>query len=202
MRQITVKYAGECRKCTASLNIGQQAIYEKHIGIFCVPCGPTDPEEIRQYRQEAGDRRADQYEEWADKREAKANTQLNSHPEMRHDWAFITQPGHIPMRARMNAADQRAFESLKVADRFHAKAESLRHVRVKGDAEKKYQAHREGLDSIIFKGCRIYDVVFGYGQVVGIFKKSCRVKWERTGNTYARDKMFLQLAKEQNVATK
>ena len=43
----------------------------------------------------------------------------------------------------------------------------------------------------------MFDHVFGYGEVVGIFKKSCRVKWEKSGNTWARDKVFLQLAKEQ-----
>ena len=197
MHQITVKYGGDCRKCGASLEVGGQAIHEKRVGLFCLPCAPTDPEEIRAYRQEGADRKADRLDEWAEKRRERATAQLNSHPEVRHDWAFITQPGHIPFRARMNAADGRAYESLKVAGGMEARAESLRHVRVAGDAEKKYQAHRDGLSAVISKGCRVYDVCFGYGEVVGIFKKSCRVKWEKSGNIWARDKMFLQLAKEQ-----
>ena len=54
MRAIIVKYDGECRKCGATLPVGVDAIYERHIGVFCPGCAPTDPEEIRAYRQEAG----------------------------------------------------------------------------------------------------------------------------------------------------
>ena len=52
---------------------------------------------------------------WADKRQTTATSVLQSQPELRHDWAFITQPGHIPERARMNARDERAYESLNKA---------------------------------------------------------------------------------------
>lgn len=61
--------------------------------------------------------RADRLRGWADKRTADATRVLSSQPELRHDWAFITQPGHIPARDRMNRADDRAFASLdKAAD--------------------------------------------------------------------------------------
>lgn len=65
--------------------------------------------------------RADRLEEWAEKRTVAAEAALTSNPEMRHDWAFITQPGRIVARERMNAADDRAFASLtkgrEMADR-------------------------------------------------------------------------------------
>lgn len=123
MREITVKYSGDCRKCGATLPVGERAIYERRVGLYCVGCAPTDTEEIRAIRQEAADRKADRLEEWAEKREKKASAVLSSHSEIRHDWAFITQPGHIPFRARMIAADDRAYESLNVAKGFRARAE-------------------------------------------------------------------------------
>ena len=191
MREINVKYDGECRKCGAALEVGQVAMYEKKTGIFCVGCEPTDPEEIRAYRLEKAEARASRYEEWAAKREGNAARQLNSMPEVRHDWAFITQPGRIPLRERMNRADERAFESLNVADKFRQKASSLRHVQVAGDAERKRQATRDKLDQIITKGSRVHDFAFGNGVVVGVYKKSYRVKFDQ-GCTYARDKSYIR----------
>lgn len=191
MRLLTVKYAGECKKCGASLEVGQEAMYEKSMGIFCVGCEPKEVEEIREYRQERADRKAERYDEWARKREQKANTQLNSMPNVRHDWAFITQPGHIPLRARMNAADDKALESLHIAEGMRDKAASLRHVVVAGDAERKRQALRDHLDTLIVKGSRVHDFVFGEGEVVQICKKSYRVKYDRLDRVIARDKSFI-----------
>src|SRR4030042_6641185 len=131
MRQLTVKYDGECSKCGAALTIGQAAMYEKTTGIFCLSCEPKTVDEIRAFRTVKAEAKAGRYEGWADKREKRAEAALNSFPSVRHDWAFITQPGHTPFRARMNAADDRAFASLKVAKGFRQKAENLRDVRVR-----------------------------------------------------------------------
>ncbi len=177
MRQLTVKYQGECKKCGQSLEIGQSAIYEKSMGIFCVGCEPKEVEEIRAFRLAKAERKAEKYEEWAEKREHKANAQLNSNPEVRHDWAFITQPGHIPFRAKMNAADDRAYEILHVAEGFRNKASSLRNVRVAGDAERNRQAKREALDQLISKGSQVIDTVFGEGTVLSVHKKSYRIQF-------------------------
>jgi len=197
MRQITVKYDGECSKCGASLEVGQPAMYEKRTGIFCVGCEPVEVEDIRACRQAKADRKAAKYEEWANKRETKARAQLNSQPSMRHDWAFITQPGHIPARARMIKADDRAYESLGKAGEFRAKAESLRRVQVKGDAERKRQAVREANDKLIGKGSRVHDAVFGEGVVLRVCKKSYRIKFKSKANgedwACARDKSYVKL---------
>ncbi len=165
-------------------------MYEKSMGIFCKGCEPKEVEEIREYRTIKAEAKAAKYDEWADKREHKAEVALNSFPSMRHDWAFITQPGHIPARARMNAADERAFESLDVAKGMREKAESLRHVRVAGDAEARRQAARDKLDLIIHKGSRVEDIVFGQGEVIGVYSKSYRIKFDR-GFTHSRDKSFI-----------
>jgi hypothetical protein len=69
--------------------------------------------------------KAERLRGWAAKREATATAQLESQPEMRHDWAFITQPGHIPERARMNARDGRAYESLAKAESMASRADGI-----------------------------------------------------------------------------
>jgi len=184
MRPISVKYEGNCRKCEAILNIGTNAIYEKHVGLFCPGCEPTDTEEIRQYRQEAADRRADKYEGWASKRRDKAETQLTSHPEVRHDYAFITQPGRIPMRNRMNKADNRAFESLQIADKMQSKADSLRHVRVKGNAEARWQSLRDLNLSRLQVGMLVDTGVYGKGTILKLNKKTAKVGNTGTSGTY------------------
>lgn len=155
MREIAIKYQGECKKCGNILEVGQPAMYEKSMGCFCIGCEPKDTEEIRKYRLQKAEAKATRYEEWAEKREAKAEAKLNSYPEIRHDWAFITQPGRIPFRERMNKSDERAFESLNVAERMREKAKSLRHVTVKGDAERKRQAYRDMITEHVKVGDKV-----------------------------------------------
>jgi hypothetical protein len=69
--------------------------------------------------------RAERLRGWAETRVERASAQLESQPELRHDWAFITQPGHIPERARMNARDDRAFASLDKAASMARRADSI-----------------------------------------------------------------------------
>jgi hypothetical protein len=184
VRPITVKYQGECRECGEVLNVGDTAIYEKGIGLFCPEHEPKDPEVIRAYRQEAADRKADKFEGWAAKRRAKAEAELNSYPEIRHDYAFITQPGRIPFRDRMNKADARALESLKVAEKMEAKAESLRHVRVKGDAEKRWQSLRD-LNIQRFKVGDVVDTgIYGRGTILKFNKKTAKIGNTGTSGTF------------------
>jgi len=167
-------------------------MYEKSMGLFCLGHEPQGVDEIHQYRLMKAEGRAARYDEWAEKREKKAKQDLNSFPTMRHDWAFITQPGHIPARARMIAADDRAIESLKVAEGMRHKAESLRHVRVAGDAERKREKVRAALDTMIGKGSQVYDAVFGLGTVVGVYPKSYRIRFDRLDRAISRDKSYVR----------
>ncbi len=185
MRSIVLRYAGECRKCGAALAVGVPAVYERRVGVFCPACGPTDPEEIRAYRQEAGDRRADRYEGWAAKRRERAEATL-SHNRKHYtgDIAFCTQPGHIPLRARVNARDARAFESLRVAERFERKAKALRHVRVKGDKERQRQAKRDAIRPLLKVGMRVDTGIYGVGVVERINRKTATVGQTGASGTY------------------
>jgi len=69
--------------------------------------------------------KAERLRDWAAKREQAATATLNSHPEIRHDWAFITQPGHIPLRAQMNRSDDRACQSLAKAKSMESRANGI-----------------------------------------------------------------------------
>ncbi len=174
MRLLNSKYQSSCAKCERDISVGDQIAYEKMTGVFCPACFPTDPEEIREFRQMKADRKADRYEEWAQKREERAEAALNSYPEVRHDWAFITQPGRIPFRERMNRADARAIESLEKAKEMRQKAQSLRNVRVAGDAERQREAQREKARSWAKVGMKVF-CEFGNGTIKKINKKTVTV---------------------------
>lgn len=60
--------------------------------------------------------------EWAAKREARAAAVFQAGERFHGDHAFNTQPGHIPERARLIAREDRAHESLRVADRIESRA--------------------------------------------------------------------------------
>jgi Domain of unknown function (DUF3560) len=76
-------------------------------------------------RRERLERKIERRREWAESRQQKASAVLDNRPSYASDWAFITQPGHIPERARLNAAEDRAFEDLKMAQHHEAKADGL-----------------------------------------------------------------------------
>ena len=198
MRQIIVKYNGECARCGNILEVGNPAMYEKSMGIFCVGCEPKETEDIREFRQAKASRKADRYDGWAKKREDQAEKDLNSHPVQRHDIAFCTQPGRIPLRARMNKADDRACESLRKAESMRQKANNLRHVRVAGDAERKRELFRMKQDEHIVKGSRVYDFAFREGTVTRVNKKTYTITFD-SGGTYARDKSFVKITDIQFV---
>jgi hypothetical protein len=63
--------------------------------------------------------------DWAEGRDAKATALRSVDEHLRHDWAFITQPGHIPARAAMNRRDEKAYEHGKMAGYHRGKAMGL-----------------------------------------------------------------------------
>lgn len=69
--------------------------------------------------------RAARLREWATIREQKAAAGLAAEDPVRSDWAFITQPGHIPERARMNARDEARQRSLAKAAEMRQRADNI-----------------------------------------------------------------------------
>lgn len=178
MRTIITKYEGACLKCGTTIPEGAQAVYEKRVGVFCpVGCAPTDPEEIRAYRAAGAEVKALLLDGWAAKREEKAAAVLDVGPEhYSRDWAFVTQPGHIPARARWNAAVDRELESVAKARQMRARANSLRSgVRVAGDREAQREREREAVRTWIAKGQRVRTVHYGTGVVQRVNRKTVSI---------------------------
>lgn len=76
-------------------------------------------------RRERLERKLEKREEWAAGRRDKAAALRSYGGSLRHDWAFITQPGHIPERAKMNRKDDQAHEHTKMAEHHDSKAAGL-----------------------------------------------------------------------------
>jgi len=194
MREIILRYGGRCARCGAELEAGQPAKYEKSQGIFCPPCEPQGPDEIRQFRTIKAEARAERLTARADRLDADATRRAAPFEAMRGDIAFFTQPGRIPYRDRIFRSFDKAGELAKGARELRERAEGVLtyRTRVAGDAERRRQAEREALDAILGKGARVYDVVFGSGEIVSVHKKSYRIKFDRSGSTYARDKSYVR----------
>lgn len=69
--------------------------------------------------------RAERLGEWAGKREVSAAAVLKAGERYRGDTAFATQPGHIPERARLNAREDRAYESQNKAASMRDRAAGI-----------------------------------------------------------------------------
>jgi hypothetical protein len=71
------------------------------------------------------ERKLEKREEWAEGRDHKASALLKQNEPFRGDWAFASQPGHIPERARVIAREDRAIEHLEMANHHRQAADGL-----------------------------------------------------------------------------
>jgi len=69
--------------------------------------------------------RADRLRTWSDRREESGRARIARGDQYRGDIAFATQPGRIPERDRINAAERRGFEDLEAAERMRARADAI-----------------------------------------------------------------------------
>lgn len=69
--------------------------------------------------------RAERLREWAGKREDRAAAVFEAGKPFTSDYAFNTQPGHIPFRARLIAREDRAHESLGKAAGMRSRADGI-----------------------------------------------------------------------------
>ena len=69
--------------------------------------------------------RIERREEWAATRQSRAASVFHESERYRGDYAFNTQPGHIPERARLIKREERAFEDVKMAEHHESKAAGL-----------------------------------------------------------------------------
>ena len=69
--------------------------------------------------------RADNYREWAGKRETAAEAVFEAGRPFTEDYAFNTQPGHIPFRSRLIAREDRAHQSVAKAGSMRSRADGI-----------------------------------------------------------------------------
>jgi len=152
-------------------------------------------EEQRKIKKEKAERKAKRIEARARRLLKEAQRIEDSWPKnVIHDIAFITQPGHIPLRAKINRQHDKVLRLREEAKRLFEKAENVRTwgSRVKGDAEKEREERRKELDREIQIGSRIFCSLYGWGEVLRIYKKSYRVKFDR-GFILTVDKVLFEL---------
>jgi len=129
--------------------------------------------------------RADRRQAQADKARAAAEALLANR---NRDWAFVSQPGHIPARARENARTDRAMGLLAAAKVAEDKAANLRAMseRRAGDAERERQAARDARDWTV--GQTVIAILYGPATVLKVNTKTLRLRLDRTGGTITEDK--------------
>lgn len=187
MRQLTSKYDNDCTRCGNHLPIGAQVMYEKRTGIFCPGCEPTDVKDIRHFRQIKADARADRREQWAESRERKAREHWGK-AEAATEGIPMGQPilvDHYSARRHRHALKvsdnhmRGAAEDWDKAKEHRAKADNIRCVQVKGDAERAREARREKAREWLTVGARVRDITYGTGTITRIHKKTARMLCDR-----------------------
>lgn len=166
-------------------------------------------EDIRAMRQARATSRAQRLRAIASGWDKKADQERAKHENFTSDYSFITQPllvGHHSyhrmkkLRDRIGKQMDREMEYSIKAKSYRDRADRLEnHVVVKGDAERRRQAKREQLDSLVTIGTRVFDAIFGEAEVVRINKKSYTLKFV-SGWTCSRDKSYCRLLDTDNVS--
>jgi hypothetical protein len=129
--------------------------------------------------------RADRRQAQADKARAEAEALLANR---NRDWAFVSQPGHIPARARELTRTDRAMILLAATDLAESKARNLRAMaeRRAGDAERERQAARDAVAWSV--GQAVVSILYGPATVLKVNAKTIRIRLDRTGGTITEDK--------------
>ena len=105
--------------------------------------------------------------EWSEGRQAKAEGLLARNAPFQGDWAFATQPGHIPERARVIARTDRAIEHINMAKHHDGAAagienqlerstfsddpDAVEQLEAKIAAAEAVQEHRKAVNAIVRK---------------------------------------------------
>lgn len=196
MRQITAKYDSECRRCAGEIERGQHVVHEKRVGVFCIECAPAEgSEELRSYRQQALDRRADRLNERADKRRRAAYTLRKRDEPLFQCHAFRTQPGRIPERERALKRREKAHQLDAEAEQLERKAAQPA-ARVKGDAAARDERRREAVREWIQPGMRVRHALVGLCTVVKVNRKTARLRFDCSGAERAEDLIFIGRAED------
>jgi hypothetical protein len=171
---------------------------------LCYSCYKNrSTEEVREARQKKLDRKIQRLRSKAERLKKIAEEKQAELNRYRGDIAFITQPASKSSafgrrRQKIHGRYDAGIKLLAEASDLRKKADWLEKqgAIVKGDAERKRQALREELDKVISVGTSVNDYIFGAGEVMRVNKKTYTIRFE-SGGTYAREKVYVRLLKEE-----
>lgn len=126
-RDLVAKYPGTCATCGTAVAVGDTVRWHRRGVVTCTTCPEPEPGTVPTTRERL-EAKADRRDAWAEARASHADAiaaELEADPR-RHDWAFITQPGRIVARERMNRADERRFEHQRAAAEHARRADGIR----------------------------------------------------------------------------
>jgi hypothetical protein len=157
------------------------------------------PDEVRAQRQAKLDKKVAQMRDKAERLEKEADSKLALMDQYRGDIAFLTQPAAPGstfgrQRAKVYARYDKGMEFSAEAGKLKKEADwkEKRGVSVRGDAEAQRQLEREKRDKVFTVGSKVYDWIFGDGEIIKVNRKTYTIKFASDG-TYARDKSYIKL---------
>lgn len=102
--------------------------------------------------------KAERLQDYAAKRERDAAAVFKANEPHTRDWAFITQPGHIPIRAKIIAQEDRAHESIAKAAEMTGRAAGIEHqlaTSIYSDDEDAVERLTERIDGLEAERARV-----------------------------------------------
>jgi hypothetical protein len=184
--------SGTCTKCGNDTGASWKTL--------CRSCWKKrTPEEVRAHRQTKLDKKVARLRAKAERVQKEADSKLSVMDQYRGDIAFLTQPAAPGstfgrQRAKVYAHYDKGLELSTEAAKLKEEADwkEKRGVSVRGDAEAQRQLEREKRDKVFTVGSKVYDRIFGDGEIIKVNRKSYTIKFA-SGGTYARDKSFVKL---------
>jgi hypothetical protein len=157
------------------------------------------PEEVRAHRQAKLDKKVARMRAKAERLEKESEAKCAVLDDKWGDIAFFTQPA--TPTSPFGRQREKMYKRYEKGLELHSEAEELRKdadwkekrgVSVRGDAEAKRQLEREKRDQVFTVGSKVYDWIFGDGEIIRVNRKTYTIKFA-SGGTYTRDKSFIKL---------
>ena len=168
---------------------------------FNDPFKPLTPDELRAYRQDRQDRRADRLRDRAALADARAAKASNKISKGEREFLALMEPvkvGHHSER-RHRKLLQRSWDSLMEAGKeahyagqLRQRADWLQPARVAGDAARERQEANEAAKGQFAIGDTVRDIILGLGVVFRVNAKTLTIRFN-SGGTYPREPRDLAL---------
>ncbi len=168
---------------------------------FNDPFKPLTPDELRAYRQNRQDRRADRLRDRAALADARAEKASNKISKGEREFLSLMEPvkvGHHSERRHRKLLEKswnsfmEAGKEAHYADQLRRRADYLQPARVAGDAARARQEANDAARGQFAVGDTVKDIILGLGVVFRVNAKTLTVRFN-SGGTYTREPRDLTL---------